>query len=184
MRSLLLATLVAAAVPAMLGAQSGRVETKTLAETSAAMFRSPRDFVLRAAEKMPEEHYSFRPEPQVRTFGELLGHIADGYVLVCAMATGDQPPADVRQYEKKGASKAEMIKILTETAAACDRAHDRLAGPQGGELTKFAGGQRPRVTLLFFNSSHAWEHYGNLVTYMRLKGLVPPSSEPRKRASD
>jgi uncharacterized damage-inducible protein DinB len=184
MRHLILAVAAAVALPSLAAAQPTGVDTKELAETAAAMFRSPRDFIARAAEKMPEEHYTFRPTPEVRTFAELLGHIADGYVLVCGMATGEKPPAEIRQREKQAGSKAAAIKALADAAAVCDAAHEQLAGPRGAELTKFAGGERPRVTLLFFNASHAWEHYGNVVTYMRLKGLVPPSSEPRKPAAE
>jgi uncharacterized damage-inducible protein DinB len=149
------------------------------AERAAAMFRSPRTFILRAAEKMPDEHFAFRPTPEVRTFAQLLGHIADGYTLVCASALGDPLPKDIQQHEKSKSTKADLVKVLTETGDYCDRAHRELAGAKGGEMIDWFGGKHPRVSVLFFNSSHAWEHYGNVVTYMRLKGLVPPSSEPR-----
>ena len=165
--------------PVAAHAQSETLTVKTIAESSAAMFKSPKTFILRAAEKMPEEHYGFRPTPDVRTFGEVLGHIADGYRLVCAMAVGDKMPEDIRQNEKTKKTKAELVQALTEASAYCDTAHEQLSGPKGAERIDWFGGKHPRVTVLYFNSSHAWEHYGNVVTYMRLKGLVPPSSEPR-----
>ena len=165
--------------PAAVAAQADTLAVKTVVESSAAMFRAPRNYIIRAAEKLPEEHYAFRPTPEVRTFGQLLGHIADGYMLVCASALGDPLPADVQTNEKTKTSKADLVAVLTKTSEYCDRAHQQLAGAKGGEMMDWFGGKHPRATVLFFNSSHAWEHYGNVVTYLRLKGIVPPSSEPR-----
>jgi uncharacterized damage-inducible protein DinB len=160
-------------------AQSETLPVKTVVESSAASFRAPRTFVLRAAERMPDEHYGFRPTPEVRTFAQLLGHIADGYRLVCATALGEPLPADVQENEKTKTGKAELIEALIKTAEYCDRAHEQLSGPKGAEMTDWARARHPRATVLFSNTSHAWEHYGNVVTYLRLKGLVPPSSDPR-----
>jgi uncharacterized damage-inducible protein DinB len=161
-------------------AQDDSLPVKTVVDSSAAMFRAPRTFILRAAEKMPEEHYAFRPTPDVRTFAQLLGHIADGYTLVCASAAGDPLPREVQQTEKTKTTKAELIEALTKTGEYCERAHAQLAGARGAEPIDWFGGKHPRATVLFFNSSHAWEHYGNVVTYLRLKGILPPSSEPRR----
>jgi uncharacterized damage-inducible protein DinB len=163
----------------MASAQSDTLPVKTIVESSAAMFRSPKTFILRAAEKMPDEHYAFRPTPEVRTFAQLLGHIADGYTLVCASAVGDPLPTDIQQTEKTKSTKAELVAALTKASEYCDRAHETLAGAKGGEMIDWFGRKHPRATVLFFNSSHAWEHYGNVVTYLRIKGIVPPSSEPR-----
>jgi uncharacterized damage-inducible protein DinB len=160
-------------------AQSETLPVKIVADSSAAMFRSPRTFILRAAEKMPEESYGFQPTPAVRTFAQLLGHIADGYTLVCASAVGEPLPADIQQNEKTKTTKAELIAVLTKTSEYCDRAHVQLSGSKGAEVIDWFGTKHPRLSVLFFNTSHAWEHYGNVVTYLRLKGIVPPSSEPR-----
>ena len=165
--------------PAVAFAQSETLSVKTVVESSAALFRAPKTFILRAAEKMPEEHYGFRPTPEVRTFAQLLGHIADGYTLVCASALGEPLPKDIQQTEKTKSTKADLVAALTKTSEYCDRAHEQLAGPKGSEMIDWFGRKHPRATVLFFNSSHAWEHYGNVVTYLRIKGIVPPSSEPR-----
>jgi hypothetical protein len=160
-------------------AQTGPAPLPGVAEAAEAMFRGPRQFILRAAEKMPDEHFAFRPTPEVRTFGEILGHIADGYNLVCSMAIGDPPPADIYQNEKTKKTKAELIAALKSGAEYCDSVRAKLSGERGAELIDFARARVPRITVMFSNTGHAWEHYGNLVTYMRLKGIVPPSSEPR-----
>ena len=160
-------------------AQSDTLTVSGVVESASAMFRAPRTFMLRAAEKMPAEQYVFRPTPEVRSFAELLGHIADGYRLVCATAAGDPLPADIQQHEKTAKEKVQLIEALRQTAEYCDGVHARLTGPKGAELVDWAGGRHPRATVLFFNSGHVWEHYGNVVTYLRLKEVVPPSSEPR-----
>ncbi len=179
LRCLAVSFVVLLVAPAAADAQSDTLPVKAVAESSAAMFKAPKTYILRAAEKMPDEHFGFRPTPDVRTFAQLLGHIADGYRLVCATAVGDPLPTDIQQIEKSRTTKAELITALQDSTTYCDRAHDQLAGVKGTEIIDWFGGRHPRVSVLFFNSSHAWEHYGNVVTYMRLKGLVPPSSEPR-----
>src|SRR6202167_2015807 len=74
--------------------------------------------ILRSAEKMPEENYSFRPAPRVRTFGEILGHIAqEQYLYFCGPVKGEQKAVDI---EKTKTSKADLIKALQESFAYCD----------------------------------------------------------------
>ena len=179
-RSMLVAALAAIlSSPAL--AQSDTLSAKAVVDSSAAMFKAPRSYILRAADKMPEEHYSFRPTSEVRTFAEILGHVADGHYLVCSMSLGEKSPNPEMQHnEKTKRTKAELIQALTESAAYCDRAHTQPAGPKGAELIDWFGTQHPRATTLFFNTGHDWESYGTLVAYMRLKGIVPPSSEPRR----
>jgi hypothetical protein len=81
------------------------------------------------------------------------------------------------------AGAAELVAALRENAAYCEEVHRRLDGAAGAEVVDFFGKPYARASLLFFNTSHAWEHYGNLVTYMRLKDVLPPSSEPKKKES-
>jgi uncharacterized damage-inducible protein DinB len=178
-RWVVLAIGVVSSSAAMAEAQTPSGPLPGVADAAEAMFRGPRGFILRAAEKMPDEYFAFRPTPEVRSFGEILGHIADGYTLVCGMAIGDTPPANIYENEKTKKTKAELVAALKSTAEYCDKVHARLTGDRGAEQIDFARARVPRITVLFSNAGHAWEHYGNLVTYMRLKGIVPPSSEPR-----
>jgi len=174
-------TLMLIGLPAIAAAQSDSLPVKTVADSSLAMFRAPRNYILRAVEKMPDEHFMFRPTPDVRTFAEILGHVADGHYLVCSMALGEKSPnLEMQHNEKTKRTKPELLEILKESADYCDRAHAALAGPKGAEVIDWFGTKHPRVTTLFFNTGHDWESYGTLVAYMRLKGIVPPSSEPRK----
>jgi uncharacterized damage-inducible protein DinB len=141
--------------------------------------------VTRAAAKMPEEKYPFRPTPEVRTFAQLIGHLADSNYRLCSVLAGQDPPMDAG-IERTKKTKADLVNALAESFAYCDRQYAEMTDAAGTPIVKFdAGGegsrvpiQMPRLTALAFHTGHAFEHYGNVVTYMRLKGLVPPSSEP------
>jgi len=137
-----------------------------------------KDYIVRAAEKMPEADYSFKPTPEVKSFGQILGHIADTQYLFAAPVLGEQAPS--KEVEKTKTTKADIVQALKDAFAYSDKAYDGLKDAQAGELVKFFGRDRAKLTLLSFNTSHNNEHYGNLVTYLRIKGIVPPSSEPRK----
>jgi uncharacterized damage-inducible protein DinB len=181
MRTLMIVVAAALALPISTAAQTDTLTAKTVADSSLNMFKAPRNYILRAAEKMPDEHYAFRPTPEVRTFAELLGHIVDGHYLVCSMSLGEKSPnAEMQYHEKNTHTKAALVRALTESAEYCDRAHAQLSAAKGAEMIDWFGAKHPRVTTLFFNTGHDWESYGTLVAYMRLKGIVPPSSEPRR----
>lgn len=142
------------------------------------VYGNVKKFVLGSAEKMPEEHYSFQPTPDVRTFAALLGHIADANYSLCASAKPARRPE--AQVEKLIKTKLELTQALKDAFAFCDASYDALTDANGAEMVKFFGRDRTRAGTLNFNNAHSYEHYGNLVTYMRMKGLVPPSSEGRR----
>ena len=133
--------------------------------------------VIAAAEKMPEENYAFKPTPDVRSFGQLVGHVADAQWGFCSTATGES--AAPKNIEKTITSKADLVTALKEAVAYCNKTYTAMTDVKGAELTKFMNFNLARLTVLSVNSAHADEHYGNMVTYMRLKGLVPPTSAPR-----
>lgn len=142
-------------------------------------------YVTRAAAKMPEDHYSLRPAPEVRTFAQLIGHLADSNYRLCSVLAGQDPPRDAG-IERTAKSKADLVTALGESFTYCDGQYAAMTDAAGTPIVKFdAGGegarvpiQMPRLTVLAFHTAHAFEHYGNVVTYMRSKGIVPPSSEP------
>jgi len=135
---------------------------------------------------MPPEPYSFKATPQVRSFAELVGHVASANIFFCAQAKGVAPPDT--NYEKAGVTKAEMVKALTDSLAYCDQVYATTTDQNFYEPRRMAlstsGQQTQRGALLMFNTTHENEHYGNMVVYLRLKGIVPPSTArpaaPRK----
>jgi uncharacterized damage-inducible protein DinB len=133
--------------------------------------------ILKSAEKMPEENYSFKPTPDVRSYAALLGHVADAQYMFCSAVSGDKPtPANV---EKTKTSKADITAALQGAFAYCGKVYDSLNDESAAQVVKFFGGERSKLNVLQFNNIHNMEHYGNIVTYLRLKGIVPPSSERR-----
>src|SRR5438132_10443727 len=132
-------------------------------------------WIERAAEKMPEVQYAFKPDPAVRSFGQILGHIADANYLFCSTVLGENNPSP--GIEKTKTTKVELKAALRDSFAYCNRAYDALTDASANETVKAFGQERNKLGVLWFNASHNLEHYGNLVVYMRLKGIVPPSSE-------
>ena len=136
-------------------------------------------FVLKSAEKVPEDLYSFRATPDVRTMGQLFGHVADAMFAMCSAAVGSKPPRT--DIEKTVSAKPALVAALKEAVAHCNGVYDGMTDAKGGtETVPFYFGPTPRLSVLYFVVTHTYEHYGNLVTYMRLKNIVPPSSEPAK----
>lgn len=133
--------------------------------------------ITKSAEKVSDELYSFKPSPDVRTFGELIGHVADAQYLFCSAAKAEKNPSPGIEKGKK--TKAELVPALKEAFAYCQAVYDGLTDKAGMEKVKFFRGERTRASVLDFNSMHNYEHYGNLVTYMRINKIVPPSSESR-----
>jgi uncharacterized damage-inducible protein DinB len=131
--------------------------------------------VIRAAEKMPEENYSFKPTPEVRSFGQLVGHVADASYMFCSQASGETNPG--KDIEKTKTSKADLVAALKEGVAYCNKAFDGMTDAKGSEMVKMFNFQLARLTVFSLNTAHTDEHYGNMVTYLRLKGIVPPTSE-------
>lgn len=130
----------------------------------------------RTAEKVTEDLYAFKPTPEVRSLGQLIAHISDSQFNICAAASGEKAPQG--GIEKSMTTKADLSKALNDSIAYCDKVIASLNDAKGLETVKFFGGRLfTRHGVLAFNTAHSYEHYGNLVTYMRLKGIVPPSSE-------
>ena len=144
-----------------------------------------RKFIALTAEKMPEDLYGMRPgpQPEVRTFGQIIGHLANFNFRWCSDAKGEKNPMEETDFEKL-AAKADLVKALNSALTYCDSAYAMLTDANSMDLvqgTRDDGTKVPvlRVSRLISNFGHNNEHYGNLVTYMRIKSIVPPSSDPR-----
>jgi uncharacterized damage-inducible protein DinB len=143
-------------------------------------WNSVKRYVAASAEQMPEANYGFKPTPEVRSFGELIGHLANEHYLLCSPLKGEANPMAKVDFEKTTA-KADLVKAIKDSNAYCDGAY-AAAKDDPKTVTPFSETRRDtpfRVMLL--NVTHDSEHYGNLITYLRMKGLVPPSSQPSSR---
>jgi uncharacterized damage-inducible protein DinB len=159
----------------------------SVAAVAKAMHATIRRNLAEAAENMPADEYAFRPTPQVRTFGQLIGHIASANFFFCAEAKGEKPLITTN-YEKL-TDKAALLKALNDSLAYCDYAYQATTDANYSQPVRvdpnpgMAPTSTVRGAVLTFNTAHNEEHYGNLVVYMRLKGHVPPStarSQPPK----
>ena len=130
--------------------------------------------ILKSAEKMPEENYGFKPAPRVRTFGQILGHVAEEQYFYCGTAKGEQKAVDI---EKTKTAKADLLAALQDSFAYCDAVYGALTDATAAQTIQVGQSQRTRLHILWGNTLHDTSHYGNLVTYWRIKGLVPPSTE-------
>lgn len=135
-------------------------------------------YIEQSAADVPENLYSYRPTPEVRSFGELLGHVAGSEKMFCAIALGETPPAE-DAVEKTAKTKAALIAALNDAATFCARAYNQTDAATAPMVDLF-GQQRSRLFVLLDNATHDNEHYGNIVTYMRLNKMVPPSSKPSR----
>ena len=136
--------------------------------------------IIKAAEKMPAEDYSFRPTADIRSYAELIAHVADANYAFCSASLGEKNPGlKIEEGVKKDAAKpkAAIVEALTASFTYCDKAYTALTDENASQAVKFFGGERARIGVLSFNTSHDFEHYGNIVTYLRMKGIIPPSSE-------
>ena len=129
----------------------------------------------RAAEQVPESLYAFRPVSTVRTFGELIAHVAGAQNMYCAIALGDAPRAE-DEVEKTKKSKADLVAALKASTTYCERAYSQTDAA-ATQMVNLFGQNVSRLHAILSNAVHNGEHYGNIVTYMRIKGLVPPSSQ-------
>ncbi len=132
--------------------------------------------VVGAAAKMPEENYSFKATAEVRSFGQLVGHVADANYMFCSQAAGEANPSK-GSIEKTKTTKADLVAALKDAVAYCNKTFEAITDSTGSEMVQFHAFHLAKLSLLSLNTAHTDEHYGNMVTYLRLKGIVPPTSE-------
>ena len=129
--------------------------------------------VMATAEMLDTDMYQFRPTNEVRSTGEILAHIADWQYVFCSAAAGEDNPRP-EDFEETRTTKARIIDALEMGFAYCESVYEQATDV--GAARSLFGRSNTVGGALAFNSAHNYEHYGNLVTYMRLNGIVPPSS--------
>ncbi len=173
--------LLAAAPVAVLAQEAAAPPANPISASEKGFYSLVSGVVIAAAQKMPEDNYAFKPTPEVRSFGQLVGHVADAQYLFCSTASGEPNPN--KAIEKTKTSKADLVAALTDAVAYCNNVYAGMTDAQGGQMVKLMNFNVAKMTVLSVNTAHTDEHYGNMVTYLRLKGIVPPSSEKRPAAA-
>ena len=169
---LLFATLAAAPVAA-LAQGSAAAPDNPISDSEKRVYAMLSSVVIAAAEKMPEESYSFKPTPEVRSFGQLVGHLADSNYFFCSTVAGEKPVSDA---EKSKTKKADLVAALKDAVAYCNKTYASMTDANGSQMMKMMGFDMAKLTVLAGNFAHTYEHYGNMSTYMRIRGIVPPTS--------
>jgi len=165
---IMLATATVAVCPAQ--AQDNPLST----EAQQAWTRTQR-YVVAAAEKMPEANYSFKPAPESQSFGTLIAHTANSALGACSGFNGERK----RGSANAAGPKADLVAALKAAMAECDKAYGSLTDAKATEMIEGRRGSRTRLGTLYRNVIHIEHEYAQLAVHMRLKGIVPPSSEGR-----
>ena len=160
---------------ALLLVSSPVVAQEPLVQSLKGLHDVTRQVIMATARDLGEDVYAFRPTDEVRTAGQILAHIADGQFIFCSAAAGEANPHP-DSIEQSATTKAAIVAGLEEGFAYCDRVYAATTDANATVGVEFFAGTSTRGGVLAFNSAHNYEHYGNLVTYMRINGLVPPSS--------
>ncbi|HEY3383169.1 MAG TPA: DinB family protein [Vicinamibacterales bacterium] len=176
MKKLLLLGLVCAGTASLVLAQA-QAPKDPLTAGAKAPYNSVKNYLTKSADQVPESLYNYKPTPEVRTFGQLFAHVADSNYGFCAGVLGEKVP--VEGIEKTKTTKADLVKALADSFAYCDKAFAAVTDANAATPADFFGRPMARLAILSFNAAHDFEHYGNVVTYMRLNKMVPPSSQPR-----
>jgi hypothetical protein len=138
--------------------------------------------VTQAAEKMPESEYAFKPTPEIRTYGQLWGHVANAHFFQCAGPRGVPNPNPAGTDFEKKTTKAEVVKALADSYAFCDPVFSSLTDESAAEMIQGGRGVlTSRAAALVGLLTHDSEMYGIGTVYLRLKGLVPPGTEMTQR---
>ncbi len=131
--------------------------------------------VVAAAEKMPEDAYSFKPAPESQSFRDLVAHTADSAMGSCTALSGERKTAGAAQMK----TKAELVGALKAAQAECEKAYSPNDAKAVEMITGGRGGPRSRLSTLWGNTVHIEHEYAQMAVHLRLKGVVPPSSEGR-----
>lgn len=162
---------LAVAVPTL----AQKAVADALARSAAGTFRN----LVESAEKMPEADYSFQATKDTRTFAGFVGHTINAAYNNCARAKGEPNPN--KEDLEKVTSKAKLVEAAKAVQAYCDAVYAAQTDASLAEMVAGAQSQVPRGQLLIGVISHNMNEYGQKVILMRLKGIVPPSTERATR---
>ena len=130
--------------------------------------------ILKSADEMPADGYSYKPVPDIRVYARVLNHVTEAQFRSCGAMNGvkdpTKPPADT-------ADKAAVVEALKASFAECDKAFATATDANLSDSFQLGQGKRSRIGLLWGTAAHDNEQYATLALYLRLKGLTPPSAE-------
>lgn len=164
--------IIACALASALGLQAQMPATH-IAEGK-LLYTGIKNNLIAMADKMSEEDYAFKPTADIRSFGQLVAHVADVQAAACGVASGGTK----RVGAGAKTAKADLVAALKASFDICDAAWDGL-GDSANDQVSFGPIKGSKLAVLEFNTTHSDEEYGYMSVYLRLKGVVPPSSAGR-----
>ena len=173
----LLLAITLTAAPLWAQAQRAEPTAGPAVSTVRVLWQQLTGYITEAADEVSEAQYAYRPTPDVRSFGQLIGHVAGAQYLMCAAALGE-PARSEDEIERTRTAKADLLSALRASTEYCARAYAQ-SDAASQQPTQLFGEERSRLYALALNATHNAEHYGNIVTYLRLNGMIPPSSRRR-----
>jgi uncharacterized damage-inducible protein DinB len=178
MRSRLAVLVAVIGTGALIQAQAPAQAVGPVARSLQDAWNAAKRNITESAAVVPDGIYSFKAADSVRTFGQILAHIAGANHNFCAAAKGTTTKVAEDQFEKTATTRAAIVKALADSMAYCDSVFAGLTDAQLVDpiVMPFGMGNGVRSAAIVGNICHLNEHYGNLVTYMRINGVVPPSS--------
>ena len=175
MKPFLSACLLFLLVPGVVLAQSGDAPENPVTSSLKGLHDITAGYVLQAAEMLDDEMYAYRPTDEVRTTGQILAHIVGAQYMFCSVAAGEENPSQTN-YEQEATTKSDIVAAVRASLDYCEGVYANMTDEEGASIRNLFGTPMAASAILAFNSSHNFEHYGNIATYMRINGLVPPSS--------
>lgn len=144
--------------------------------------------IVSAADAMPADKYGFAPTDGefkgVRTFGQMVKHLSATNYILAAAALGEEPPTDAGDElgPEAARTKAEILNYLNGSFARLDKAIDAIghknAPVKSSPISPLKSAEATRLALVVESLVHAFDHYGQMVEYLRMNGVVPPASRP------
>ena len=176
-RSIILAPLVMAAALTTQAQSPAAPPTASSPEKDVQRsYASFKGNILKSADKMPADGYSFKPEPDIRTFARILNHVTEAQLHSCGALNGTAPDA-LPKVPPETADKAAIVSALQASFAECDKAYAALTSANLMDSVSVGQASRARISIAWGNAAHDDEQYAALALYLRLKGIAPPSTE-------
>jgi uncharacterized damage-inducible protein DinB len=163
-------------VAAVAGVTALAAQDNPFSDDARQSYALVKNSLLKAADRMPSEDYSFRTTPQVRTFAEMIAHVADAQMLMCQVVTGEKTTAQAR-FEKPKTDKTSLAASLQASFDYCDPVYASMTDKRGAAPVTWFRWKMSKLGLLNWNIAHDNEMYGIIGAFLRIKGLVPPSSD-------
>lgn len=172
----LLIVIALLALPTVARAQDDGAPANPVTASLQGLYAMTTGNVIKTAEMLDEAMYAYRPTEDVRAVGEMLAHIAGAQYMFCSIASGSENPAS-EDMENPPSSKEDIVAALKASTDFCNSVYAGMTDADGAAMRTVFGNTMAASAVMAFNTTHNYEHYGNLVTYMRINGIVPPSSQ-------